>query len=112
MRAVASRSNTLDAIGLALAYGLHYDNSQIFWLGDAVCTSHWDPEGTFLPIGFGNIQASQWESRIASLPQFLYGHLLRCGGLPNNFVDPRCVLALVFCHSLHCQSFGAKRAGQ
>src|SRR6267378_2106902 len=92
VRGVAIRSDCLDALDRALAHSLNDDHSQTVWLGDAVCTSHWDPEGTFLPIGFGNIQASQWESRIASLPQFLYGHLLRCGGLPNNFVDPRCVL--------------------
>ena len=54
MRAVAIRSNTLDAIDLALAYSLHYNNSQTFWLGDAVCTSHWNTEWPF-PLLLRNI---------------------------------------------------------
>ena len=35
-------------------HSLNDDHSQTFWLGDAVCTSHWLADGALAPSGFGD----------------------------------------------------------
>ena len=71
-----------------------------------------DTQRTFLPIELRNIHPSQWESFIASLLHLVYGHPLFFRVFPEDFIDSRSVLTLVFCHSSDSKSLAAERVGQ
>jgi hypothetical protein len=71
-----------------------------------------DTQGAFLPVGFRDVHSSQRERFVASLLHLVYGHSFAFRVLPENFINARSVLALVFCHSSHGKSLAAKRVGQ
>jgi hypothetical protein len=71
-----------------------------------------DTEWAFLSVGFWDIHPSQRESFIASLLHLVYGHFFAFRVLPSDLIDPRSVLALVFCHSSDSKGFAAQRVGQ
>src|SRR5262249_52676416 len=59
-----------------------------------------------------DIHPSQRPGSIAFLLHLVYGHPLFFRVFPENFIDSRSVLALVFCHSSHSKSLAAERVGQ
>src|SRR4029450_7277744 len=112
VRGVANRSDCLDGIDRALAHSLHDDHSQTAWLGDAICTRHRNAQRTFLPVGFRDVHASQREGFVPSSLHLVYGHSFAFRVFPEDFIDARGVLALVFCHSSYGKSLAAERMGQ
>ncbi len=72
----------------------------------------WDAEWSLFVIALWNVCSSQW---LRSVPPLVQGcdrcHLL-IGRIPDYSIYARCVLALIFRHSLDCQHFGTMRAGQ
>ena len=71
-----------------------------------------DTQRTFLPVRFRDIHSSQWQGSIASSLHLVYGHSFAFRVFPEDFIDARSVLALVFCHSSHGKSLAAIRVGQ
>ena len=71
-----------------------------------------DTQRTFLPVGFRDVHSSQRERFVASSLHLVYGHSFAFRVFPEDFIDARSVLALVFCHSSHGKSLAAKRVGQ
>ena len=71
-----------------------------------------DTQRTFLPVGFRDVHASQREGFVTSSPHLVYGHSFAFRVFPEDFIDPRSVLAWVFCHSSYSKGLAAKRMGQ
>src|SRR6266568_7828761 len=109
VRGVAIRSDCLDALDRALAHSLNDDHSQTVWLGDAVCISHRDAQGTLFPVGFRDVHPSHWSGSVPSLLQLVYGHSFALRVIPEDFIDSRRVLALVLCHSPHGKGLATDR---
>src|SRR5438093_8553458 len=70
VRGVAIRSDCLDALDRALAHSLNDDHSQTVWLGDAVCISHRDTEGSQLAIALWDIHAAYRFGLVQSIVEF------------------------------------------
>src|SRR5712691_883597 len=71
-----------------------------------------DTQRTFLPVGFRDVHASQREGFVTSSLHLVYGHSFAFRVFPDDFIDPRSVLALVFCHSSYSKGLAAQRMGQ
>src|SRR2546425_1056168 len=71
-----------------------------------------DTQRTFLPVGFRDVHASQREGLVPSLLHLVYSHSFAFRVFPEDFIDPRSVLAWVFCHSSYSKGLAAKRMGQ
>lgn len=49
---------------------------------------------------------------VSPLPEVAYGVSFLLRSVPSDLVHSWCPLALIFCHSLHCKGFAAKRVGE
>jgi hypothetical protein len=59
-----------------------------------------------------NVDAPEWASTLASLPQFSDGACFLLRGIPHTTVNPRGLPAIVGRHPLHGKGFAAERVGQ
>ena len=83
---------------------------QIQGLHGSICAR--DTQRTFLPVGFRDVHTAQREGFVASSLHLVYGHSFAFRVFPEDFIDARGVLALVFCHSSYGKSLAAERMGQ
>jgi hypothetical protein len=74
--------------------------------------THRDTPRTFLPVGLRDGHASQREGFVTSSLPLVYGHSFAVRVFPADCIDPRSVLALVFCHSSYSKGLAAQRLGQ
>src|SRR5215813_10691041 len=79
------------------------------WVSTLHCR---DTQRTFLPVGFRDVHTAQREGFVASSLHLVYGHSFAFRVFPEDFIDARGVLALVFCHSSYGKSLAAERMGQ